>query len=323
MGSSRGSGGLLAVVAAGCVRATAEPGGVVPSADEVMATAAPVTAVGREALGSRRIAAEVEEPSGLVASRKHDGVWWTLGDSGTAATVFGLDRRGVVVARLHLLGAPNVDWEDVAVDASGNLYVADLGNNANTRRDLAVYRVAEPATLGDHTVAPDARLGVAYADQHAFPDAAALNFDAEAVFHDGAALWIWTKHRSDNLTTAYRLPATWTQDAVELEPLGTFDLGPHPVDATGRLTGASLSPDGAWLALLAYHGVWLLPRPSDGVSWWAQTPTVHRLDVVRAGQVEAIAWHGAGLIVLNERKRWWYLSDPFTASAGFPPMEAE
>ncbi|MFM2161468.1 MAG: hypothetical protein RLZZ383_980 [Pseudomonadota bacterium] len=307
----------------GCGRATAEPGPIAPGVGEVAATASPLSRDGVVGLASRRIAAEIEEPSGLVASRRHPGVWWTLGDSGTAATVFGIDRNGVVVARLRLEGAPNIDWEDVAVDPSGDLYVADLGNNANTRRDLAVYRVPEPETLGDHAVRPAARVGVAYADQRAFPDPAALNFDAEAVFHDGTTLWIWTKHRSDNLTTAYRLPSVWPDQTVTLAPMGTFDLGPHPVDATGRLTAASLSADGRWLALLAYHGVWILPRPPDGVSWWQGAPTVHRLDVLRAGQVEAVAWHGEGLILLNERKRWWYLSDPFTPSAGFPPMEAE
>jgi hypothetical protein len=313
----------LVLVGVACGHATAEPVPLLPAPGEVVARATPVAVEGTVGLGSRRIASEVEEPSALVASVRHPGVLWTLGDSGTAATVFGLDRRGAVVARLHVQGVVNVDWEELAIDAEGGLYIADLGNNANTRRDLRVHRVMEPEALGDHHVTPVDAIHIAYADQRAFPDPAALNFDAEAVVHDGTTLWVWTKHRSDNWTTAYRLPAVWPDDLAVLSPMGTFDLGPHPVDATGRLTAASLSPDGQWLALLAYHGLWVLPRPADGVSWWTQTPTVHRLDVVRAGQIEAVAWYAGGLVLLNERKRWWFLAEPWTASVGFPPEEVE
>ena len=83
----------------------------------------------------------ISESSGLVASRTHDGVFWTHNDSGDAPRIFAIDRSGALLAEVVVEGARNRDWEDIAIDDTGHLFLADIGNNGSQRLDLTVYKV--------------------------------------------------------------------------------------------------------------------------------------------------------------------------------------
>jgi hypothetical protein len=132
----------------------------------------------------------IDEMSGIARSRTYEGVFWVHNDSGDRARIFPIRLDGsvvippfvsrrdssdrpedpsVVYEGIHIEGAVNIDWEDIAIDGD-TLYIADVGNNGNARRDLAVYVVKEPnpeATLQAHALK---RVPVAYSDQKAFPD---------------------------------------------------------------------------------------------------------------------------------------------------------
>src|SRR3954449_35730 len=56
------------------------------------------------------------EASALVKSRKHEGVFWTLNDSGNAPHLFAIDRSGKLIAEYKVKKAPNIDWEAMAQD---------------------------------------------------------------------------------------------------------------------------------------------------------------------------------------------------------------
>jgi hypothetical protein len=74
----------------------------------------------------------------------------------------------VVYEGIQIEGTVNIDWEDIAIDGD-TLYIADVGNNANARRDLAVYAVKEPnpeATLQAHALK---RIPVAYLRPESVP----------------------------------------------------------------------------------------------------------------------------------------------------------
>jgi hypothetical protein len=97
------------------------------------------------------------EISGLAMSAKHPGIVYAHNDSGNTADIFAIDTAtGQLKAKLSLSGAPNTDWEAIAVgkDESGrtSIYVGDIGNNFGGR-DPIVYRLPEPDTLADATVA--------------------------------------------------------------------------------------------------------------------------------------------------------------------------
>ena len=89
----------------------------------------------------------ITEPSGLVASQSQSDVFWTHNDSGDAARIFAVTGRGALLAEFQVNGAEATDWEAIATDDQGRLYVADFGNNLNRRRDLVIYVMAEPKVV--------------------------------------------------------------------------------------------------------------------------------------------------------------------------------
>ena len=202
---------------------------------------------------------KIGESSGLARSRRHPGVFWTHNDSGDSARFFAIDASGNVLAEFAVDGASHEDWEDIAIDDDGFLYLGDVGNNSNDRDDLVVYRVAEPdPAAGDGHVGVERRLRFAYADQGELGDRGRMNFDSEAIFSRAGQVYIFTKHRSDTATQLYRLDPE-VSALQQLEPIARFDLGGEIEGFLGNTTAADLSPDGSRLALLTYRGVFLSP----------------------------------------------------------------
>jgi hypothetical protein len=236
----------------------------------------------------RHIAAEaVVESSGLVASPTHPGLFWTHNDSGDVARLFAIDAAGELVGEFRVEGAAHRDWEDITADDAGYLYVGDFGNNDNARRDLVVYRIAEPDPYAARSVARvDRVLRFRYADQSAYPGEGQRNFDAEALFWMDGALYLFTKHRSDTDTTLYRLPISENSEERVLEPIGRLAL-----PARGRMyetTGADLQRmQGGVLALLTFGAIHLFEQEPHGEFPFRQ---IHRitLDLWRTGQAVGV-----------------------------------
>src|SRR5947207_15978497 len=65
------------------------------------------------------------ESSGVIASRKHPGVYWTHCDSGNDASIYAITCEGKFIAE-YQLDVPNHDWEDIAVDDDGHLFIGDI-----------------------------------------------------------------------------------------------------------------------------------------------------------------------------------------------------
>ena len=113
----------------------------------------------------------ISEMSGIVKSKQYDDVYWVHNDSGDKPRLFALDANWKVIippfmqsdyasiskqhvkseADSNIKGWPgntieaasNIDWEDITTDCD-MLYVADMGNNGNARRDLGVSVIPEP-----------------------------------------------------------------------------------------------------------------------------------------------------------------------------------
>jgi len=248
---------------------------------------------------------EIRESSGLVKSRRHPDVFWTHNDSGDAPRLFAIAASGELIAEFAVEAARHRDWEDIAADEAGNLYVGDIGNNFNARRDLVVYRIPEPDPYGEErSVRADLALPFRYADQKGFPQWRQWNFDAEALFWMDGALHILTKHRSDRRTQLYRLPVTPAQDEAVLEPIASFDLGEaHRLyfSSAGNVTGADFHSKGRLLAVLTYRAVYLFVRDTDGDSPFRELRRID-LDARRTRMAESIAWDGDDLIFGNEQR---------------------
>ena len=92
--------------------------------------------------------AELAEASGLASSLLTPGILYTHNDSGGAPTVYTLNRRGLVPAKINLQGVSNRDWEDIAVARDPRtqkpcVYVGDIGDNSARYKSVFVYRFEE------------------------------------------------------------------------------------------------------------------------------------------------------------------------------------
>lgn len=194
--------------------------------------------------------ADVAESSGLAASRRHPGVFWTHNDSGDGAVLFAIDSTGALLGRVRVTGAENHDWEDLALgpcnDGGDCLYIADTGDNQGTREEISIYRVPEPSPT-DSATAPAERFRIRYPDG---------GVDTEAIFvlPDGA-IHLVSKGRQAP-PTLYRYPGTPRADeVVVLREVAR--LRPAPVGLPYQVTGADASPDGRWVAVRTYTAVQL------------------------------------------------------------------
>ena len=76
------------------------------------------------------------EVSGVAPSRDHPGVLWVINDSGNPPDLLAVDSTGTLLGWIPLRGAPNTDWEEIALGPCGNvtcLYIADTGDNRERR----------------------------------------------------------------------------------------------------------------------------------------------------------------------------------------------
>ncbi|WP_456696758.1 hypothetical protein [Aeromicrobium sp. P5_D10] len=101
---------------------------------------------------SRMSDPRITESSGLVMSRDHEGLLYTVNDSGNDPLIFAVQlSTGKTVGT----AAPDRDFADaeaLSIDNESTLWVADTGDNDRVRSDVALYAFAEPGP-GDAVVA--------------------------------------------------------------------------------------------------------------------------------------------------------------------------
>ena len=243
------------------------------------------------------LSAELNESSGLQVA---GGGLWSHNDSGNAPVLFRVDpASGRTVQRVRLRNAANVDWEDLAADAT-YLYVGDFGNNSGTRRDLRILRVA----LTDLGPAADSAraqvIAFRYPDQTDFTSRLNHhNFDCEALFFARDSLHLFTKNWADFQTRYYTVPAAPGSYVAHLK--ATFDVN-------GLVTAADLNPAGTVAALLGYDPrngaafAWLLSDFKNTAFFGGNRRRIELPGVLRVGQVEGLAFAGRDqLFISNER----------------------
>ncbi|MGH9179176.1 MAG: hypothetical protein ACRD0N_11580 [Acidimicrobiales bacterium] len=239
---------------------------------------------------------EVDESSGLAASRRSPGLLWTHNDSGDEPRLYCLTGRGASCGTWTVAGADAFDWEDMAAGpgpAAGEhyLYLGDIGDNRSTRANVVVYRVREPVA--------DAAAGGAAASTSA-AEALTLRYadgphDAEALMAHPATgdLYIVTKALSSG--GVYKAPAGTSL----LTRVAGIDLGPGEA-----VTGGDISPDGRRVTLSTYRRGYELSLPAgagDLDTVWSQPPVPVDLGVRAQGESVAYRLDGNGLFTTSEK----------------------
>lgn len=255
---------------------------------------------------------DIDEASGLAASRRSDEILWVNNDSGDKARLHAIDPRGGDAGRLKLDDADNEDWEDLAafdLDGVAYLLVADIGDNESDRDFLTMYVVAEPDLTEDDKVKrePDWRIRFTYPEGPR---------DAEAAAVDVPAGRVLIVSKRDLPARLYSVPLHAPEDRIlEAEVVGEFatlppprrdevDFAPVSKDWHWQPVAMDISPDNSELVLLTYSALYLYTRRSDE-PWEdaiSRLPLRFRLPGLRNAEAAAFSADGRSIFVTAEAR---------------------
>lgn len=198
---------------------------------------------------------DLKESSGLII-QSPDSLW-SHNDSGNSARVFAFDKTGKKINDRKFTKISKEDWEDISTDENGYVYIGDLGNNDNVRKNLLILRFTSGFYDADEPLKVDS-IQFHYEDQTLFPPpSSSLNFDCEAFVVMNDTVFLFTKDRTKpyiSQTLLYKFPAQPGMQTARYA--GTFNTGVS-FFLQGSVTGAALSPDRKKLALMGYLRMWL------------------------------------------------------------------
>ncbi|WP_421813079.1 hypothetical protein [Flagellimonas sp.] len=238
---------------------------------------------------------KLKEVSGMEIDKK--GKIWVIEDSGNKDNIYRVDKDGNIQESLEIDHAKNKDWEDLTMDANGNLYIGDFGNNKNAREDLVIYKV--PNDEMDKKKPNADKIEFRYPQQKDFPPKKdSLYFDTEGLFHLDDHLYIFTKNRTrpySGKTLIYRVPDT--EGEYEAEFLGALFLCADQDHCS--VTSADISPDGKTIALLTYGFVFLL---TDYNTPDFTKSSIKIIDLQTNTQIESVCFYDNGTLLIADEE---------------------
>jgi hypothetical protein len=233
------------------------------------------------------------ESSGVVAGRRDTNILWTHSDGGGRKQIlYAMSRSGAPLAEFHVAGALVHDWEDIAADGQGHLYIGDLGNNDNRRTQLAVHRIDEPDLATN-------RMGFATVNRSWFLEFPGARFDCESLFILRDHGYVISKVFDDARAELYRFALT-NGAAQKLELVARLKID-SPV------TGADISPDGALLGVVAKNGAYVFRIDGDPARAGRGKPYHTKF---RHEHIEACTFVPEGLLATAESREIFLFTDP-------------
>ncbi|MFI8167968.1 WD40 repeat domain-containing protein [Streptomyces sp. NPDC085931] len=182
----------------------------------------------------------ITESSGLAASHRHPGIYWTHNDSDDGAYLYAVDSRtGETVATITMtgVGSPR-DVEAIAIGPDDRIWVGDIGDNlGGTWPHVWLYRLPEPKTLRDQSIRATQYV-VKYSDGAR---------DAESLVVHPKTGRVYIVDKNEQGGHLYEGPA-------DLSPGGTNVFRPVAAVPDLEATDATLSPDGEHLVVRSYFG---------------------------------------------------------------------
>lgn len=199
----------------------------------------------------------LDEVSGIVASRAHEGVFWVHNDSGDTARFFAIDRTGALRGTYLIDSARAIDFEDNAIgpgpDGTTWLYIGDIGDNRARRDEIVVWGLPEPQALEGSLSLPTMVQATPY--RFVYPDGPR---DAETLLVEPDGSFVVISKSRTGQSGVYRAPAPQQPDQTRtLEKIHEIILGIEPIAGDLMATGGDLTPDGRTFVLRTYLRVWL------------------------------------------------------------------
>jgi hypothetical protein len=234
---------------------------------------------------------EIDESSGIGASRRYPGLFWTHNDSGDSARLFLINKEGKTLTVVHLKNAGALDWEDMAVAGDKEkswVYAGDIGDNAEVRPNIVVYRFKEPEidlkNPPKELTLECEKMALIYPDKPHNAETLMADLDEQLLIVTKAAGQAFVYEAAEPFK------AGGTQ---ELKKLGELTM-PEGFRSS-MTTGGDISPDGKHLVVMTYTQMheWALPGWfKNGAAQWSlianNKPRIWELP--KAKQMEAVCY---------------------------------
>ncbi|HAS40424.1 MAG TPA: hypothetical protein DCS93_08095 [Microscillaceae bacterium] len=243
---------------------------------------------------------QIDEASGLVASRNNVDAFWTHNDSGGKSKLFLLDGSGRSLGVFKLKGIKARDWEDITLgpgpkEGVNYLYIGEIGDNRAQYDEKKIYRLPEPKVNVDgEPVRQTIDKQQIETIRFKYPDG---NRDAEAMMIDPVSKNIYIVTKREERVRVY--VASYPQSTTEvntLQRVGTLDL--H------KIVAGDISPDGKEVLLKDYGNIYYWKKSGNESIEELLKTTPKRVPYVPEPQGEAIAWgvKGEGFYTLSEER---------------------
>jgi len=238
----------------------------------------------------------MKESSGLAASKRFPDVIWTHadgdGDARNKQFLFAMQRtNGAYILSFEVVGASFIDWEDIAADGAGNLYLADTGGDGKARSHVAIHRVREPNPNKLKNVPIERTWYLRFPGQRQ---------NCEAFFVLDGRGYLVTKGELAGRVTIYDFALANRAESILLQRVTTVDI-------PGDVTAATISSDSARLALLTDDGPVVYKINGDvsairrSIGYFRPFPNT---------LIEGATFIGDGLLVSSEAGELFLFTDP-------------
>tara|TARA_R110002072_G_scaffold192257_1_gene349178 strand:+ start:64922 stop:65782 length:861 start_codon:yes stop_codon:yes gene_type:complete len=229
--------------------------------------------------------ASLEEISGIEKVPQSNLIW-AVSDSHNEASLYGFNPKTKDIEKVfNLKTIKNTDWEDLAADENGRIFIGDFGNNSNKRKDLAIYTI--DSFLDDQVPVSVEKTTYTYEDQSEFPPKKRKrNFDVEAFIYHQNNFYLFTRNRSSHFNGTvklYKVPAVpGKQSATLISTYQTCDSR-----SICQITAATINFETGTVALLGKENVWLL-TDYEGDDFFSGT--IEKLSLRHHSQKESICF---------------------------------
>ena len=226
----------------------------------------------------------LKETSGLTFLKDK---LYTLNDGGNTNEIFEIDKNsGKILSKLKI-NFPNKDWEAITSDDE-DFYIGDFGNNAGSRKDLAIYKTDFKGNYSKNSFN--------YSAQDDFSTRyLSHNYDAEAMIFLNEKIHVFSKEWSSKNISHYIVDVqnSENQSLVSLE---SFHAGFVITDAAyfeGKLYVVGYTRK-AKVYMMIFEG------NSEGLFFSKPLKKYKLGSFLSIGQVEGIAVNKDGIYISNE-----------------------
>lgn len=241
---------------------------------------------------------DIDEASGLVASRRNPGYLWTHNDSGGDARIFLIDSTGQSAATVYVKGISNRDWEDLAIGGGPDsskvyLYIGDIGDNFGQYEYKYIYRIEEPvlSTIQGH-------ITVSQVDSIKF-SLPGRPRDTEALMIDPLSNDLYLFSKRERTINLYRIPFPHNIQNTFVAEKVASDL------PFTRIVAADWSSDGGEILIKSYEEVFYWKRKEKEPMEELMRSKPFNLPYKTEPQGESIAfsYDGSGYYTLSEKTK--------------------